>query len=209
MQDEELLIKWREGDRGAGEELFRRHFDALFRFFCSKANAVAEDLTQETLLACVRGKERIREEGRFRAYMFATARRRLQAFYEKHNKSREVDFGSQSVADFGPGASSVLAKKADDRLLLEGLRQLPLDYQIALELHHFENMSGSQIAEVLGVPEGTIRSRLRRARMQLREHLEALSASPDALKSTLTRLDQWAEQVRAGAPGDSAPDEPA
>ena len=196
MRDEELLHEWRAGDKRAGEELFRRHFDSLFRFFCSKANAAAEDLTQETLLACVRGKERIREAGRFKAYMFVTARRRLRAYYERQSSSREVDFGSQSVADLAPGASTVVAKKAQERLLLEALRQLPLDYQIALELHHFEGMSGPQVAEVLEVPEGTVRSRLRRAKIRLKENIEVLSDSPQLLDSTLTHLEEWAANLR-------------
>ena len=120
---------------------------------------------------------------------------------KKQNNLREVDFSSQSVADLGPGASSVVAQKAEERLLLEALRRLPLDYQIAIELHHFEGMTGPQIAEVLDAPEGTIRSRLRRAKIQLREMVEALSDSPEALHSTLTHLAQWAVHVRDGVDG--------
>ena len=49
--DFELLEAWREGDQRAGKELFARHFDSIYRFFRSKVDDAAEDLTQQTFLA--------------------------------------------------------------------------------------------------------------------------------------------------------------
>ncbi len=168
----------------------------MFRFFCSKAEAAAEDLTQETLLACVRGKDQIRVEHRFRAYMFAVARRVLYGHYDRHERRRDVPLGSLSVVDLSPGITGVVAKHQEERLFLEALRSLPLDYQIALELHTWEELSGSEIAAVLEVPEGTVRSRLRRARQQLEQRIQEYSDSPQVLQSTTTHLDTWAANVR-------------
>ena len=195
--DEILLGRWREGDAGAGEALFDRHFDALFRFFCSKAEGAAEDLTQETLLACVRGRERIRDGHRFKAYMYAVARRMLRQHYERSRGRRDIDLGSHSVVDLEPGITSVLAQQEQERLFLAALRSIPLDYQIALELHIWEGLTGPEIAAVLDVPEGTVRSRLRRARLQLEEKIAALATSPRVLTSTVTQLETWAARVRA------------
>jgi RNA polymerase sigma factor (sigma-70 family) len=193
--DEDLLGRWRDGDKAAGERLFDRHFDALFRFFCTKSEAAAEDLTQETLLACVRGKGRIRLEHRFRAYMFAVARRVLHAHYER-SRRRDVPIGSQSAVDLSPGITTLMSSRAEERLLVEALRRLPLDYQIALELHTWEGLTGPEIAGVLDVPEGTIRSRLRRARQQLEATIRELATSQEVLRSTLTSLDAWAADLR-------------
>jgi len=200
MTDEELLLQWRDGNERAGEKLFERHFDALFRFFCSKLPAaVAEDLTQETFLACVKGKDRFRFDAKFRTYMYVVARRELHGYYDKRRKS-DVDLGSMSAVDLAPGAATAVAAKEEEQLFLQALRRLPVDYQIAIELHNWEGMTGPEIAEVLAVPEGTVRSRLRRARIQLEELVRELSTSPQVLESTLTNLDDWAKKVREAMP---------
>ena len=64
-------------------------------------------------------------------------------------------------------ASAEAAQHEEQRLLLEALRRIPLDLQIAIELHYWEGMSGPDLAQVLDIPEGTVRSRLRRAREPL------------------------------------------
>ncbi|MGH1344148.1 MAG: RNA polymerase sigma factor [Nannocystales bacterium] len=194
--DEQLLRRWREGDQRAGEQLFDRHFDSLFRFFFSKAEDVAEDLTQETLLACVGSRDRIREDHRFRAFMFTIARRVLYAHYGKKRRRVDVPLGSLSAVDLSPGVTGLIAEKQDSRIFLEALRSLPLDYQIALELHVWESLTGPEIAAVVEAPEGTIRSRIRRARLQLEEKIHELSGSSKALQSTSTQIDTWAENVR-------------
>ena len=193
--DIELLERWREGDSRSGEALFARHFKPLYRFFRSKVSHNVEDLVQDTLLACVKGRDRIRDDGSFRAYLFGIARRRLMVHYNK-KANADVDFGTMSVMDVGPGAGSVIAKREEDRLILQALRMLPLDQQIAIELHDWEGLTGPEIAHVLELPEGTIRSRLRRGRIALREKLEELASSAERLQSTLTRLDDWANAIR-------------
>ena len=65
--DDDLLERWRAGDKRAGNALFERHFRSLVRFFRNKVSTGIEDLVQETLLACVRGRDRLRDDGSFRA----------------------------------------------------------------------------------------------------------------------------------------------
>jgi len=67
--------------------------------------------------------------------------------------------------------------------------------QIVLELHYWEAMSAGAIAEVLGAPEGTVRTRLRRAKQLLEEQLAAIVGAP-ALTNTLAQLDDWAREIR-------------
>ena len=80
--------------------------------------------------------------------------------------------------------------------MLEGLRCLPLDHQIVLELTYWEDMSDRDVADVLDVPHGTVKSRVRRARLALDEHIERLSASPAELASTRANLEAWARGLR-------------
>ncbi|MEX1364934.1 MAG: RNA polymerase subunit sigma-70, partial [Nannocystaceae bacterium] len=67
MDDFELLDRWRGGDVVAGNELLKRHFDALYRFFTNKLSDHADDLIQATMMACVRGRDSFRKECGFRA----------------------------------------------------------------------------------------------------------------------------------------------
>lgn len=192
--DFDLLARWRAADAAAGNELFERHFDSLQRFFANKAPAETADLIQRTLLACVEGRDTFRQEASFRTYLFAIARHELLAYWRRRGVA-EFDASVSSLRDLDPSPSTVLVRAAEERLLLESLRSIPLDMQIALELFYWEGLSGFEIAGVLEIPEGTVRSRLRRGVALLRERLVELDAAPDRLASTMANLEGWARSI--------------
>ena len=199
QSDVELLQAWRNGDAKSGERLFDRHFSALNGFFRAKLTRGAEDCVQQTLLACLEGRDRIRDDAHFRAYMFGAARRVLYTVYERRRKDEPApDFSIASVAELEPGLQTQHIAREDERLLLEGLRRLPLNYQITLELRFWQGLTGPQLAEALGVPEGTVRTRIRRGLAQLREIMATLEAGEEALESTSMRLSEWAQAVHDG-----------
>ena len=201
--DFDLLDAWRAGDRDAGNALFDRYFDAVFRFFRNKVSEGAEDLVQQTFLACVQSRDHFRKDASFRTYLFTAARSKLYNYLERRGREGAIDWGVTSCADLGVSPSGLLARGEEQRLLLHALRSLPVDLQVALELYYFEQVRGPELAEVLGVPEGTVRSRLRRGREILREQLLASSASPADVESTLSNLEDWAAAVRNGVLGRS------
>lgn len=196
-----LLEAWQAGDKAAGERLFERHFDAIFRFFRNKVREGADDLVQQTFLACVRSRDRFRKEASFRTYIFRIAHSKLYDHLRAGRKGDAVDFGVTSVADLGHSPSAILVKDEEQRLLLQGLRRLPVDFQVALELFYVERLRGPQLAEVLGLPEGTVRSRLRRGRELLRAAVLELAENPTSAESSIADLDAWADRVRCGAFG--------
>jgi RNA polymerase sigma-70 factor (ECF subfamily) len=196
-QDVELLRAWRDGDTQAGERLFDRVFPDLHRFFSTKVSRGADDLVQQTLLAVVEGRDRIRDDAHFRGYLFGCARRLLYRSYER--KAHDLDPATTSAADLTPGVETHRIAAEDERLLLEGLRKIPLDYQVALELRFWGGLSGPNLAEALGVPLGTVRTRIRRGLIVLRECIQRLEATGEALASTCAQLDDWAQRVRENA----------
>ncbi len=193
--DLELLGAWRGGDVRAGNELFRRYFAQLSRFFRNKADSGIEDLIQTTFLACVEGRERFREASSFRTYLFAIARHQLYAHYRR--RPRDIDFSQSSIVDLGASPSGPLGRREESTALLRALRAIPLEFQIVLELTYWEGLSGPEIAEVLEIPANTVRGRLSRARAALRDALEKGVGSADVLRSTLADLDGWAARVRS------------
>jgi len=177
--DLELLDGWRAGDKIAGDELVSRHWTSISRFFRSKIGDDGADLISQTFLACVEGRDRI-EGDNVRAYLFAVARRRLADHFRKRARTPLVDFAMSSLADLATGPATEASRRQRGELLREGMAQIPLDDQIALELAYFEGMSTREIAGVLEIPENTVRSRLSRAREKLRGVLTTLGTAEEA-----------------------------
>ena len=195
--DLQLLDAWRDGDAAAGSELFRRYFKPLLRFFFNKAgDADVEDLIQKTMLACVGSRDRFRGASSFRTYLFRIARNELLMSWRRRRSRGAgggggIDFGVTSIADLGPSPSTIARIAEDRRLLLEALAMLPADMQLTLELHYWEGMSASELAEMFEVEPTTIRTRLHRARQQLKAAIEERSADPELRDRALESLGTW------------------
>ena len=193
--DAELLDAWRAGDLDAGDRLFSRYFDRVFRFFSAKLGSHVEDLTQRTFEACVRAAPRISDGTSFRGYLFGIARRQLLQHLERQRYAARVIPQEHSLRDLGTSPSEAIAAAEAQRIVLEALRGLPLDHQIALELFYWEGMSVGELATVLGVPAGTVKSRLSRARENLREEIRAMPMPEVQRADTLRRLDVFAKEL--------------
>jgi RNA polymerase sigma-70 factor (ECF subfamily) len=199
--DRDLLTAWGGGDLQAGRALFDRHFDSLHRFFHTKTENGVEDLIQQTLLACVEGRARFRGDSSFRTYMFQVARFQLYAHYRARNREREFDCNLLSATELAESPSAALVRQEDARLLLQALRTIPIDAQMVLELWFWEELTGPEIAEVLGIAEPTVRSRLRRALERLREQLEVVAVGTASSLQTDDDLQRWAGRLRAAVDG--------
>lgn len=110
---------------------------------------------------------------------------RLYDAYAERSRGAPPDFSTTSLRDLAPSPTGLLVEQQDRRLLLESLQCIPLDMQIVLELAYWEELSGSEIALVLGVPENTVYSRIRRARQRLRQAMLELGAAPEAAREEL------------------------
>lgn len=195
--DAELLERWRHGDKPAGAELFERYFARIERFFLNKAPDHVDDLVQETFLACLKSRDQVNDSSKFRSHLFAIAYHVLGTHLRKVYRGREdIDLSESSIHDLAPSPRSLIAHREEQRLLLEALRNIPVKHQVLLELHYWESMTTDEIAEVLGIPVGTVRTRLRRARELLEQAMEQLTESATLLKSTRARFDDWVKECR-------------
>ena len=163
--DEALMLEIRRGSREAFEELFARYREPIYGFFRRRiaADGRAEDLTQETFLAVLRAASRYEPRASVRSYLFGIAFHLLAAERRKMAARREVS------ADREPAAGAGL----DDALWLrEALGKLEAAEREILMLREFEQLSYAEIAALVRMPVGTVRSRLFRSRMALRELLK-------------------------------------
>ncbi len=196
--DTELLESWQAGDVGAGNELIGRHYGAIGRFFRSKVGDDYDDLVQRTFKGCVEGNSRFRAEGSFRAYLFGIARNVLRNSLTERTRHAHVDPATSSVVELGlPGVETVAGSRREQKIVYEAVRRLPLEDQTLIEWFYWESLNSAEIAEALGIPRGTVRSRLRLARERLQGHIEQLARTPAEVQSSVDGLERWMTQMRA------------
>ncbi|PCC74618.1 RNA polymerase, sigma subunit, ECF family [Nannocystis exedens] len=196
--DKALLAAWRAGESTAGRQLYERHCDAVIRVFENKLGAEAEDLIQQTFLALVRTRDALREGTTVRAYLLTTARNLLIDHLRKRGRAGgpPLDLEQVSIADLEPGPSSIIARRREQQLLLAALRAIPVEHQLALELHYWEGLPAAEIAEIVGISHSAMRSRMVRARELLHAQLRRLAETPQLVESTLDGLEKWARGIR-------------
>ena len=196
--DEELLLAWRDGSSEAGAALFRNYFRLLHRFFASKISneSVVEDLVQQTFLACVERRSEAASRAGFRAYLLGIARRRLMRFFRGAYRERTAMAAyGPDVDQPAPSPSSALSLRSEVQAVAAAIRRIPIDQQITLELYYQESLPVQEIASILEIAPGTVKSRLARARTALAEAVEALEADPDLVRRTSARLDFWTSEA--------------
>jgi RNA polymerase sigma-70 factor, ECF subfamily len=184
--DAELIARWQAGDASAFERLVRTHernvFRLLYRMLGSREEA--EDAAQEAFLSLHRHGHRFRREARFSTFLYRVAanaalnRRRSRG----RARARETELAQRHAS-----GASIQAAPRDPEAATQGveiqhrvqnaLQQLPEELRVAVVLYDIEGQSYKDIAESLGIPEGTVKSRIHRARLGLRERLKELVQS--------------------------------
>jgi len=175
--DEQLMIAFSKGSGDAFTELFSRYKQPLFGFFRRRVAdaAQAEELTQETFLAVLRASSRYEPRALFRTYLYAIGFKILRA-YRRKTAFRATFLGS-APAHREPASNNT----ADAGLFLrEAVAKLDSTDREVLLLREFEQLSYVEISELLGLPVNTVRSRLFRARMAVRDLLSAPAPKPAA-----------------------------
>ncbi len=170
------MTRWQGGDREAGAQLIEAHYESIARFFHNKVGDASDDLVQRTFLVAVESASKFRGDSSFRTFLFGVARNVLFDHYRDRRRDQRVDpdFGLSSVFDLDPSPSQIVARHVEERLLLEALRRIPLELQVAVELFYWEGVSIRDLAQIQQVALGTIKSRLHRARRLLVEQIERL-----------------------------------
>lgn len=201
----DVFARWCAGDERAGREFVRAQLPAVARFFASKVGHAheADDLTARTFEVLLHKRAEFRGEATPRTFLFAIAHHVLLGWVrDRQRAAARVDLGTVTAADLGPTPSSMLNAHRRERVLLEALRALPLDAQLVLELSYFEDMSRAEIAEVTGLPAGTVASRLRRARALLEGELVRRGAGPAADEAVLSASARALRASLLPAPGE-------
>ena len=166
--DEALMLQFQGGSTEAFDELFARYRGPLFGFFRRRLNSCerAEDLAQETFLAVIRATSRYEPRALVRTYLYGIALNLLAAERRKQSKDAPVDSSPEPAVSGAPYA--VLWVR-------QALQKLDPSEREIIMLREYEQLSYSEIADLLRLPLNTVRSRLFRSRMALKGYLESES----------------------------------
>ncbi len=190
--DEALMQEFQRGSRAAFEELFARYRKPLYGFFGRRLNNSerAEDLTQETFLAVIRAVSRYEPRASVRTYLYGIALKLLAA------ERRRVFRNSAWSSALGLGTTEPNTDRTSDSVLWvrQAMERLDASDREILMLREYEQLSYSEIAELLRIPVNTVRSRLFRSRLALKSYLESDARTNPGLRAS-------AAQPRAGRRG--------
>ena len=178
IYDQWLVLRCQEGDDKAFGELINRWQQKLWRHAhrMTGRSDVAWDVLQESWLAAVKGIGRLKDPARFRVWIYrivtnkSTDWIRSQQRRRKHIQQNEEQV--ELAADQIQNTENSLEQKQDEVAQLRvALSKLPEDRRIVLQMHYLENLPIVEIAEILSIPTGTVKSRLHYARNMLRDSL--------------------------------------
>lgn len=168
MTDELLVVRAQLGERAALAELVSRWRLPVWTYVRRMLDAErADDVAQEVWLAVVRGLPRLREPARFAPWLFTIARHSVTDRLRSQYAARPEPLAETDVLVEDP-----VEALADRALLLDALAALPVPEREVLVLFYLEDLPVTDCAQICGVPVGTVKSRLNRARRLLRVHLE-------------------------------------
>lgn len=179
-QTELLAVRCQLGEPEALDELVQRWHLPLWKYVRRLApdDTTAEEVLQDVWLRIVRGLPELREPARLVAWMFRIARfasldRMRGAYGRRESLGAQTDVDIDQLSSEADHAHVGLDQLADEvEELRLGLLELPLVEREVLTLFYLRELDQGQVAEVLDVPVGTVKSRLFRARKLLREQLE-------------------------------------
>jgi len=176
------MQEFQGGSRAAFEELFARYRKPLYGFFGRRLNNSerADDLTQETFLAVIRAVSRYEPRASVRTYLYGIALKLVAA------ERRKVFRNSAWSSALGLGTTEPNTDRTPDTVLWvrQALERLDASDREILMLREYEQLSYSDIAELLRIPVNTVRSRLFRSRLALKDYLESEAKTNPGLRAS-------------------------
>src|ERR1700683_383799 len=178
ISDEALMLEFQGGSRAAFEELFARYRKPLYGFFGRRLNNPerAEDLAQETFLAVIRAASRYEPRALVQTYLLGIALKLLAAERRKLSMSSTLKQSSREPQTGGTPERVLWVRQA--------MEKLDAPEREILMLREYEQLSYSDIAELLRIPVNTVRSRLFRSRLALKSYLESESRTNPAPRAS-------------------------
>jgi RNA polymerase sigma-70 factor (ECF subfamily) len=170
-QTDEALLDLAGRSETAFMLLFERHREVIFRVACRLTNstAAAEDITQECFLGLLNAPGRFDPaKGSLRTYLYGAVRNHARKY--RGLREGEIDLDETEI-DEAPEPSQVFLQQEQSQVIQQAISTLPLQQREALILSQYEELPLEEIAAILGIDIGAVKSRLHRARARLKRIL--------------------------------------
>ncbi len=176
--DTQLVKASQQGDQDAFASLVQRHQRRVFNMVLRMLQDYEEasEITQEAFLAAWMGLPSFRGEARFATWLYRIAYNCALKRLERRKRERslrEAIEAEQILEEVNKQAEDILELRARQTIVREQLEKLPTKYRIVLILRHLQEMTYEEMADILTMPIGTIKTHLFRARHLLKERLLA------------------------------------
>jgi RNA polymerase sigma-70 factor (ECF subfamily) len=183
--ERQLLRRLRERDERAFRELVQLHRDTIYNltFRMLGNRAEAEDVAQEVFITVFKTIDSFREESKFSTWLYRVTinhcKNRIKYLARRHDRDRDELDDNQAGGEGVVGAP-VLARRPDralegaqlEKLMQDAINTLDDEHRVLVVLRDVEDLSIEEICEITGLPDGTVKSRLHRARLALRKKLQ-------------------------------------
>lgn len=168
--DLDLVARARKGDLDAFGELVARHQTGLVRYLTHMVSnqADAEDVAQDALLRAYRALKDFRGQSAFKTWLYQIGTNAARTHLDKRRSRREEQEGDDGAREIASGEQVERRIVAHDQLR-RALAELPDDWREAVVLRDIEGLDYREIAEALGIPIGTVESRIFRGRQRLKQ----------------------------------------
>jgi RNA polymerase sigma-70 factor, ECF subfamily len=185
-----LLAQCLSGDQAAWEAVVRQHWRKVFNVaykFVGKHDE-AEDLAQDIFLKIFKALDTFDRRANFQTWIISIARNLCIDHYrsvrkERETIAREVDAGELTPASGDVGPDGVLEQSDLRALLQRALDKLPVSLRTAVVLRDLQELSYQEIADRLRLPEGTVKSRINRGRLELARQIRRIQDHPPGGRS--------------------------
>lgn len=175
VSDQALLERVAAGDQAAIRVLFARHHLRIYRFIVRMTNneATAEELANEVFMEVWRNAGRFEGRSGVSTWMLSIARNKTISMLRKRSESQLDEDYATAIADDADTPDVATAKRDKGDRMRECLDQLSDQHREIIDLVYYHDKSISEVAEIVGIPEGTVKTRTFHARKKLGELLQA------------------------------------
>ena len=194
--DETLMLRYQQGDRAAFAQLVRRHQGALYNFALRQVRVpqVAEDVVQESFVRVVQNAADFKHEARFTTWVYTITRnlcidqlrKRALRKHPSLDESRSEEGDGPTLGEQTADPRASVEREATDSELKERIAvavdKLPDEQREVFLMREIANLPIKEIAEITGVPENTVKSRMRYALERLQEALSEYEDYARALR---------------------------
>lgn len=180
--NEQLITQYLSGDQMALEILISKNLKLIYNFHLRQTNdpTIAEDLTQETFIKVWKNLKKFKVDKNFQVWLFTIAKNTLFDYFKKKKilvfSDWEDDDGNNQLADQltdpAPLPEEIFFSKNLTAQLQQALTTLTASQRLAINLHHYDELTFAEISEVARVSENTAKSWYRRGLQKLRENLD-------------------------------------